>query len=354
MPPASAGPGAARTSGQERFSESQAQESIRAERARYAAEQSSALAADRSRRDATRSVESARYRTRLATLRQEIRGLSQKLDLGRIMEPSEPLIFSASFSTEQSVIDYVAECRKWGEEQRAIRTKMFALEDEAAAIEGRDLASYSSAMSDLNRQIALHNAVEPFDYDGGLSNDSEVGVYRRVVRAVKLEQWREEAGLLQARREALFSRPTIRAGPAAESASESADLAAGPWVFERCVDGDTIEISIGTSGPREKVRLLCIDTPETGQAGYAQATVALRELLQFSTLELEFENPGNPTRDRYGRVLAYVFVGGKLANYELVKQGWSDFYTDYGRGRYATCFEFAQADAKANRRGLHH
>jgi hypothetical protein len=41
-------------------------------------------------------------------------------------------------------------------------------------------------------------------------------------------------------------------------------------------------------------------------------------------------------------VLAYLFVEGTNVNVEMVRQGWSPFWTKYGRGRYAADFEAAE------------
>lgn len=348
------GQSAARTSGQGRYSESDALKEIRAERARYATQQNTALAADRSRKDTTRKVESDRNRTRLSTIRSEILSLKQKLTFASIGKPSEPIIVSANAFSRQSVLDYIEKYRKWGEERQSLRREVFALQDEEAALTTNDAYSaYSSPLSDLSMEIASHNIGKPSEDVLSLIGDPDVRKYRRAVRAVQLEQWLEEAELLEERRDKLSASLTARVSRTFGSTSESADVATGPWRFERCVDGDTIEISIGYNGPKEKVRLLNINTPEEGQTGYYEATSALKDLLEYQTIELEFEKPGEPTRDRYGRVLAFVFVGDKLVNYDMVKQGWTDFYTDYGRGRYALPIEFAEADARSNRRGLH-
>ena len=130
----------------------------------------------------------------------------------------------------------------------------------------------------------------------------------------------------------------------------------------RVVDGDTIRVLY--RGTDESVRLLRIDTPERGQPGFEEATAALRRLVGGREVVLEFETPGVEERDRYGRLLAYVFpvVGdtaavarlstGRLGgtdsmnvNVEMVRLGHSRFWTEYGRGRYACDFEAAEREA---------
>lgn len=75
------------------------------------------------------------------------------------------------------------------------------------------------------------------------------------------------------------------------------------------VDGDTIDVDLG--GRTERVRLLGIDTPETvdpdrpvGCHG-PEASALTHQLLPDGT-EVRLERDEEP-RDRYGRLLAYVF-----------------------------------------------
>jgi len=109
------------------------------------------------------------------------------------------------------------------------------------------------------------------------------------------------------------------------------------WPVVRVVDGDTIRVRY--EGRDESVRLLCINTPERVESGFEEATEAMRGL--------EFERPGEPERDRYSRLLAYVFVDGRNVNVEMVRLGWTPFWTKYGRGRYAEDFESAEVEARA-------
>jgi endonuclease YncB( thermonuclease family) len=104
----------------------------------------------------------------------------------------------------------------------------------------------------------------------------------------------------------------------------------------RVIDGDTIELEGG-----ERVRLLCIDTPERGQPGYTEATEFLRELVAGKAVRLEAD-PEHVDRDRFGRLLRYVwlFTGGEaegfssgdgvLVNVEIVRRGYSVYETRWG------------------------
>jgi micrococcal nuclease len=112
----------------------------------------------------------------------------------------------------------------------------------------------------------------------------------------------------------------------------------------RVFDGDTLDVRCGAVV--ERVRLLRIDTPERDERGYAAARRALHELVRGKRLRLEPENLGGFERDVHGRLLAYVYAEGVLANVEMVRQGWSRFYVRYGRGRLADAFEQAERDAR--------
>lgn len=43
---------------------------------------------------------------------------------------------------------------------------------------------------------------------------------------------------------------------------------------------------------------------------------------------------GELARDRYGRILAYVFVDDLNVNVEMVRRGKAVYWTKYGEGRY--------------------
>jgi micrococcal nuclease len=116
------------------------------------------------------------------------------------------------------------------------------------------------------------------------------------------------------------------------------------------VDGDTIVIR--WQGGTEHIRLLRVNTPEHGQPGYEESGEFLRNLLSGKMIELEFEDPMAPARDRYGRLLAYVFADGENVNVEMVRAGWSAFWTRYGRGKYAEAFEKAQSEADSRKRDV--
>jgi len=98
----------------------------------------------------------------------------------------------------------------------------------------------------------------------------------------------------------------------------------------RVVDGDTVRVFC--QGQDTAVRLLRMDTPERGEAGYDGATAALAELLKGGSVRLEFETPGKVERDRFDRLLCYVYLpDGRCADVEMVRLGWSKSWTRSGQ-----------------------
>lgn len=120
----------------------------------------------------------------------------------------------------------------------------------------------------------------------------------------------------------------------------------------RVVDGDTIEVKLA-SGGTERVRLIGMDTPEV----YGSVEPYGKEASDFTkgrlsvgkqiTLELDVE-----VRDRYQRLLAYVFVGTELLNETIVQEGYALVYTYPPNVKYVSRFAAAQTRARESKRGL--
>jgi endonuclease YncB( thermonuclease family) len=91
------------------------------------------------------------------------------------------------------------------------------------------------------------------------------------------------------------------------------------------VDGDTLDVRL-TSGKTERIRLIGIDTPERGVCYFSQATARARQLAMSKQVVLRGD-PTQDTRDRYGRLLAYVWLpGGKDLGYQLISGGFAKVY----------------------------
>ena len=106
-------------------------------------------------------------------------------------------------------------------------------------------------------------------------------------------------------------------------------------------DGDTI--SVLERGQKLKVRLACIDAPETAQSPYGLASRnQLKALLPLgSTVSLRVQ-----AVDRYGRRVAEV-IGNGIVNLAMVQSGQAFVYRQYmgrcDRGAYLAAERQAQA-----------
>jgi len=87
-------------------------------------------------------------------------------------------------------------------------------------------------------------------------------------------------------------------------------------------DGDTLTVFRGSEAVR--VRLYGVDCPEKAQEGGPEATAFVEGLALGRDVSV-----GPVTRDRYGRTVALVEVGGRLLNQELVASGHAWVYRRY-------------------------
>ena len=90
----------------------------------------------------------------------------------------------------------------------------------------------------------------------------------------------------------------------------------------RIVDGDTFDLSTG-----ERVRLICVDTPEINQEGYDEAKEFLKSMIFNKRVRLEKDISET---DKYGRLLRYVYVnisGDEIfVNKELFRKGYGEIF----------------------------
>ena len=112
------------------------------------------------------------------------------------------------------------------------------------------------------------------------------------------------------------------------------------------VDGDTLDVRL-SSGKRERIRLIGIDTPERGACYAAKATERARQLAMSKPVVLRGD-PSQDTRDRYGRLLAYVWIpGGKDLGYQLVAGGFAKVYVYRDAFQRLPAYRNAEAAAKS-------
>jgi len=130
---------------------------------------------------------------------------------------------------------------------------------------------------------------------------------------------------------------------------------------KRVIDGDTIELVNG-----ELVRYIGIDTPELNKPGADDdeclawvARIRNMNLLSSGNLKLIKDNTAD--KDKYGRLLRYVYVGGVFVNEVLAREGlaeiffcqpgWKNCLVTSDKDRENIIIS-AHEDAKNNNRGI--
>lgn len=115
----------------------------------------------------------------------------------------------------------------------------------------------------------------------------------------------------------------------------------------RVIDGDTIELQ-----NKKNVRLLGIDAAELSKNEcFAQEAVSfLRSLIEGKQILVKGDTL-NSNKDKYGRLLRYVFIDGQNMNELLLREGYVYYYDRYP---IELREEFAEAEnqAKNTRKGL--
>lgn len=94
-------------------------------------------------------------------------------------------------------------------------------------------------------------------------------------------------------------------------------------------DGDTVTI-LTPSKEQHRVRLAGIDAPESRQAFGQRSKQALSDIAYRQTVVVEWDK-----RDRYGRIIGKVLVGGVDANLEQIRRGMAWHYKQYAREQSA-------------------
>ena len=125
----------------------------------------------------------------------------------------------------------------------------------------------------------------------------------------------------------------------------------GTWRVTRVVDGDTLVLHND-----ERVRLIGVDTPETKHPTKPvepfgpEASSFTKRAVEGKVVQLKFDRE---KRDRYQRLLAYVYLDDWCLNEEIIRAGYSKCITRYPFDRSMKArFRLAEDEAKTSRRGL--
>lgn len=128
-------------------------------------------------------------------------------------------------------------------------------------------------------------------------------------------------------------------------------LAEGSYGVARIIDGDTILFAGDAT-----VRLIGVDTPETVRPEHPveplgpEASAFTRDFLAGGRARLAFDRE---RFDRYGRHLAYVWVGQRMLNEELLRAGLARWEPGFNYAEpVKRRFRQAQQEAQAARAGI--
>lgn len=126
------------------------------------------------------------------------------------------------------------------------------------------------------------------------------------------------------------------------------------YTVKRVVDGDTLKIDY--NGKEESVRLIGVDTPESVHPDESKNTEFGKKASEFSKnylegkqISLEFDVQ---ERDKYGRLLAYVYLNGIMYNKTLLEEGYAKIATYPPNVKYVDDFTKIQEEARNNKKGL--
>ncbi|HYH04578.1 MAG TPA: thermonuclease family protein [Bacillota bacterium] len=118
----------------------------------------------------------------------------------------------------------------------------------------------------------------------------------------------------------------------------------------RVIDGDTLMVE-----PIGKVRYIGVNTPEIhhptkGVEYYGkEAFAANRQLVEGKKIRLEYDVQ---QKDKYGRTLAYVYVGNVFINAQLLAEGFAQVMTIPPNVKHADYFLKLQREAQSAGKGL--
>ena len=155
--------------------------------------------------------------------------------------------------------------------------------------------------------------------------------------------------------ESINNNNTTQQAQIVETLSNNHDTTVGPYTVLSVTDGDTIRIDYdGTSTP---VRLIGVDTPETVdqrttvQCFGQEASDYLKAKLTGKSVTIEAD-PTQSDRDKYDRLLRYVYLDGEDVGLSIISNGYGHEYTYYIPYQKQTAYKTAQKTAEAQNLGL--
>ena len=126
--------------------------------------------------------------------------------------------------------------------------------------------------------------------------------------------------------------------------------------FSDCVDGDTIKVLVDNK--KHTIRMLAVDTPESVHPtkgveyyGKEASEYTCNLVKNAKKIEIEYDDASDK-KDKYDRLLVWVFVDGKLLQKELIRNGYAKVAYLYGDYKYTKDLEDAQELASSKNLGI--
>lgn len=134
--------------------------------------------------------------------------------------------------------------------------------------------------------------------------------------------------------------------------TDNSNISNDTYKVLKVVDGDTIKIKY--NGKTEKVRLIGIDTPESVSPNKSKnceegkiASNFTKNYLEGKNIKIEFDVQ---QRDKYNRLLAYIYIDNQMYNEILLKEGYAKLDTVPPNIKYVNDFKKLQEEARKNKK----
>lgn len=124
----------------------------------------------------------------------------------------------------------------------------------------------------------------------------------------------------------------------------------------KVIDGDTIELEgerllryIGINTPELRVKAENGSWKETGNPFAQMAYELNRNLVEGKIVTIKYDKE---KKDRFGRLLGYVFIGDTFVNEKILEEGLAELYFHAPNLKYANKLSQAFSKALNNRKGI--
>ncbi len=97
------------------------------------------------------------------------------------------------------------------------------------------------------------------------------------------------------------------------------------------------------------MRYIGVDAPEKDEPYYFEALTANQRLVKNKKIRLEEDVTG---KDKYGRLLRYIYVNNTFVNAELVRQGYAQAKAYPPNIKYQAYLEAMEKEAKQTQKGI--